>query len=113
MDYRDDKIEHIEDDVEKIQVRTGMYISYKGYKGALHLTKEVINNAIDELTNLEAIKIGSGAIDIHYDENTNTITVIDDGRGLPFEDVIKVSTKLQSGSKFRRQYNKKSAGENG
>ena len=46
--YQDDNITWIESDIEKIQKKTGMYISYVGSRGALHLAKEVINNAIDE-----------------------------------------------------------------
>ena len=46
--FNEAEIEHIEDDIDKIRVRTGMYISYKGSKGALHLDRELTNNMIDE-----------------------------------------------------------------
>ena len=115
--YVDDKIEYIADDVEKIKRKSGMYISYKGPKGALHLAKEVINNGIDEVIN---DKSPGKKIDIFVEELENRITVSDDGRGVPFDKVELICTKIQTGSKFDR--NDKSdmwkpedqtAGENG
>ena len=111
--YEDDKIEYIENDIEKIQRKLGMYISYKGSKGALHLAKEVINNAIDEVINE---KSPGKNVEIIFEEKENKIIVIDDGRGIPFDMVELVSTKIQSGSKFDRASNTSqgaSAGENG
>ena len=46
--FKDDKMEYIESDIEKIQMKTGMYISYVGRKGALHLAKEVYDQKIKE-----------------------------------------------------------------
>ena len=55
--YKDDKMEYIESDIQKIQMKTAMYISYVGRKGALHLAKEVIQNAIDEAANQRILKL--------------------------------------------------------
>lgn len=109
--FIDDKITHIEDDIKKIQTKPNMYISYIGSRGSLHLSKELINNAIDECMN----KNSPGTlIDIFLDEIENTITVSDNGRGIPFEDMMIVCTTLQSGSKFTREGSGgTSAGENG
>ena len=52
--FKDDKFDYIESDIEKIQRKSGMYISYVGKKGALHLTKELIQNAIDECENVNS-----------------------------------------------------------
>ena len=108
VQFKDDKIEHIEDDVKKIQRKYKMYVSYGGYRGALHLGKELVNNAIDECINPNS---PGRNIDIHYNENINMLTVTDDGRGIPFEDVVTSCTKLQSSSKFDRKTS--GAGENG
>jgi DNA gyrase/topoisomerase IV subunit B len=107
--FVDDKIEHIESDIEKIQVKNHMYISYGGSRGALHLCKEMINNAIDECINEESPGTN---ISIFVDEVENLVTVMDDGRGIPFEKMEVVATYLQSGSKFYREHGN-TAGENG
>ena len=109
--FIDDKITHIEDDIRKVQVKPNMYISYLGSRGALHLSKELINNAIDECINRNS---PGDTIEVFLDESENTITVSDNGRGIPFENMVVVCTKLQSGSKFTREGSGgTSAGENG
>ena len=109
--FIDDKIEHIESDIRKIQVKPGMYISQIGSEGSLHLCKELINNAIDECINQNS---PGDTIDIYFDEGENEITVSDNGRGIPFENLEIVCTSLQSGSKFTREgTGMNSAGENG
>lgn len=108
--FKDDKIEHIEDDVEKIRTKPGMYISYNGPKGAMHLVKELVNNNIDEVTNPES---PGDTVCVHFDQKENMLTSSDNGRGIQFEKVELISTKIQSGSKFERENAADSAGENG
>lgn len=108
--FKDDKIEHKENDIEKIQTKPNMYIGYLGKKGTLHLSKEIINNAIDECINNNS---PGNEINIYLDENENTIKVKDNGRGIPFESMELSCTKLQAGSKYTREGTGASAGENG
>ena len=95
--FKDDDIRVIEDDLERLRERTTVYISYKGDKGALHLCKELINNAIDEAM---SPKSPCKNIQIIFNEKENRLTVSDDGRGIPFQHIIDVVTKLQSSSNF-------------
>ena len=115
--YVDDKIEYIQEDTLKIRTRPSMYISYKGSKGALHLAKEVINNAIDECISR---KSPGNYILIEFDEGENRLTVMDNGRGIPLDKVELVCTKIQAGSKLYREADTQgvdnksfTAGENG
>ena len=105
-------MEYIADDIAKIQMKTGMYISYVGKKGALHLAKEVIQNAIDECANP---KSPAKNIEITLDTGIDTLTVEDDGRGIPETEFPMdiLCTKLNSGSKFTREQGGSSSGENG
>ena len=45
--FEDDVMDWKEDDIEKIQTKTGMYMSYVGEKGALHLCKEMKRIALE------------------------------------------------------------------
>ena len=108
--FKDDIFTHIEDDVEKIRRKTGMYVPYKGSLGAKHLVQELIDNVFDENNNPES---PGDSCEVSFDENTNMVEVADNGRGLPFEQVEMVCTKIQSGSKFDRDNGDNSAGENG
>lgn len=112
--YKDDEIVYLDSDIQKIQTRTTMYISYKGSKASMQLCREIINNAIDEVINSNS---PGDAIDIMFDEAENRITVIDNGRGIPLDKVEIACTKIQAGSKLFRDKDKStfktSAGENG
>lgn len=109
--YVDDKIDHKEDDLEKIQTSTGMYISYTGARGSLHLCKEITNNMVDECINTNS---PADTIDIMFDEATSEYACRDNGRGIPHESLEIVCTKIQSSSKFgRRGTGGASAGQNG
>lgn len=108
--YVDDEIDHKERDIDKIKTKPNMYISYLDIRGPLHLSKEVVNNMIDECINPNS---PGNEIDIYLDEVENRLTVSDNGRGIPFDKMELICTTLQSGSKFTRESSGGSAGENG
>ena len=100
----------VENDLDKIRTSPLMYISRVGSLGALHLAKECINNNIDECLNINS---PGENIYLYLNEDTNTFTSEDDGRGLPFDKMLDACTKMQSSTKFNRTSNQKSAGQNG
>lgn len=106
----DDKFDNITNDIEKVQTKPTMYISFIGDRAYLHLTKEIINNVIDENENENSI--GDGTCDIYYDQSENMIYISDTGRGINFAELHNACTILHSGTKMRREHGK-TAGENG
>lgn len=103
---------YLEDDIEKIQTKSNMYIRQYGPEGAFHLAREIIQNSIDECIDKESI--GSEII-ITYDKTHDKLVVEDDGRGFPETDypIDIFCTKIQSGSKFFRDQGGSSSGEFG
>jgi DNA gyrase subunit B len=88
--------------LEAVRKRPGMYIGSTGLRGLHHLIYEVMDNSVDEALAGEATEV---EIVIHPD---NSVTVIDNGRGIPV-DVMKkekkpavevVLTVLHAGGKF-------------
>lgn len=108
--FKEEKMIVMENDLDKIRTSPLMYISRVGSLGAIHLSKECINNSIDECVN----KNSPGEyIYLTLNEDENTFTCEDDGRGLPFENMLGACTRIQSSTKFNRTDNQKSAGQNG
>ena len=113
--YKSENITVLEG-LDPVRKRPGMYIGGVGMTGLHHLVWEIMDNSVDEAMNGHASEIN-----VHLHKSGMTVTVSDNGRGIPVDQHAKtkksaletVLTVLHAGGKFEGDNYKTAGGLHG
>lgn len=95
---------------EAVRQNPGQFIGYLKNKGFKNMYREIYQNAIDEL-----IKTSSPCNEVRvlFDERDNSVVVEDNGRGIPFNNIIRIFTSEHTSSNYTKTKGEYSSGLHG
>ena len=110
IDEYNNSIKTMKDFVEAVRHNPTEFVGYKGKRGHLNCFREIFQNSLDEL-----IKVNSPCdhIWIEYYEADSMAVVTDNGRGIPFDSMIRVFTQQFTSSNYEKKAGEFSSGLHG
>lgn len=110
IDNYGSQIKTLKDFVTSVRMRPTMYIGSLHNQGSLNCMREIFQNSIDQI--LDALSPGTW-FSFSYNEITKEVIVEDNGRGLPFEDIIRILTSQHTSKNYEKKPGEYSSGYNG
>ena len=105
-----EEIQTLESFITHVRLRPGMYIGPIGNEGFINMIREIIQNCFDEIYKGKAV---SKLVKILYDENLKKVVISDNGRGIPFGNMIRTFSKERTSSNYQAKEGIFKSGMNG
>lgn len=86
------------------------FIGYLGNRGHINMIREILQNSMDEVEKQES---PATEIWITYNEDNKEFTCVDNGRGLPFKDMIRIFSSEHTSSNYEKKKGEFSSGRHG
>ena len=96
--------------VEAVRQNIGMWIGSRGFKGHLNMIREIIQNGLDEIMKDSSPATG---LKVSYDEASQILICEDNGRGIPFNLLVKAFTDMNTSSNYNKKPGEYSSGLHG
>ena len=104
------EINTIEDFATAVRKTVGQYLGYTGNRGFINMIREIIQNSFDELQKESS---PCDHVWIAYNEKNHEVYVRDNGRGIPFADMIRVFSRQHTSSNYNKKAGEFSSGRHG
>lgn len=105
-----DEIKTLEDYVTAVRKVPGMYIGPIGNLGYLNMIREIFQNSIDQVVDPTS---PANYISVCYNMQTLEVTVIDTGKGLPFDAMVRILTTPHTSKNYEKKKGQYSSGRHG
>lgn len=103
-------IQTLEDYVTAVRKIPGMYIGPINEAGLLNMIREIFQNAVDQI--LDPSSPGN-YVYLYYNMQTLEVIVEDNGRGLPFDSMIRILTTPHTSKNYEKKAGEYSSGRHG
>ena len=104
------EIKTLESYVEAVRQNIGMYIGSKGNHGFINMIREIIQNGTDEINKDSS---PATALWVEFDDRNLKCSVEDNGRGIPFNNIIRIFTNRETSSNYSKKIGEYSSGLHG
>ena len=88
------------DSLDGIRHAWPMYIGSGGKNGFLVLVREIFDNSVDQMLDK---KFPCNHVLVQFDERTNRCTITDNGKGLPYKDMVRIFTKAHTSKNYTKE----------
>lgn len=110
IDNYGNEIQTLKDTVTAIRQIPGMYAAGKGTTGFLSLIREVAQNSIDQIVDPSS---PADRASLFYNEQTLEVEVSDNGKGFPFNDMVRIVTAQHTSKNYTKKKGEYSSGMHG
>ena len=110
IDNYGSEIQTLKDTVTAIRKLPGMYAAGKGTTGFLSLIREVYQNSVDQIVDPTS---PADRVSIYYNELTLEVEVSDNGKGFPFNDMVRMVTAQHTSKNYAKKKGEYSSGMHG
>ena len=104
------EIETIEDFVAGVRNTPGWYIGPIGNLGFINMIREILQNSFDEIMKGKTLE---NTIVVSYDPIKKEVCIIDSGRGIPHENIVRIFTEERTSSNYTKKSGEFSSGAHG
>ena len=104
------EIQTLETFVQQVRQNPGYHLGAIGNKGLINMIREVLQNSLDELDKESS---PCSEVFLSFDESIQTTTVIDNGRGIPFDNMVRIFATSSTSSNYTKKKGEYSSGLHG
>lgn len=109
MNYGNE-IQTLETFVQQVRQNPGYHLGAIGNRGLINMIREVAQNSLDELDKESS---PCTEVTIGFDERCQGVTVVDNGRGIPFDNMVRIFATSSTSSNYTKKKGEYSSGLHG